>query len=237
MKSNRNRAVCGAVLGATMVSGLMVSSVTAATYYDSYTGLSSLGSGDAHIAEQISLPAGPASYNINNFTKLGIDWSNIAAGNQTLDMDFYSGTDDLNPTSPNALAADTLIDHESVTLVPPGTNGNYAVSLNFSPPLNVPDTFTLVLSFKDATNTTYSSAVDGLYTTGTLSAGADPGFPWVDSNLDGTFTGAEQAPTAGGASPSHILLLVDATAIPEPITGSVIFGMAGLALMRRRVRV
>ncbi len=233
MTQMRMGKLCGGVLAGLSITA--ASSVKAATVYDADTGLFSVPSTSPGYAQQVILPTGPSSYLLNSFPKLGIEWNNIGLGSQWLNLDFYSNAD-TSGTSTNAFGLPAvLLDHEAALLTPQPTVGGFNYSLSFGTPVSVPDTFTLVVTMNNTANTAYSAAIGGLFTSGTLAAGADPGFVWVDSNLNSIFTGAEQSTAIGGGSPSHALLVIDATPVPEP-TSTAALALAAAALVKRRRR-
>jgi hypothetical protein len=197
--------------------------------YDARIGPPFTGTNDTHYAQQITLAGAPGPTAIYGYT-LDLDWSNYLAGNQTLTLDLYAGAN-LSSITPNALASATLLDSSSVVVAPQGSNGTFAYSLSYgSTPIYIPSsTFTLAITLDNASDTALSTAVGGSFTNGTPALGSNPAFIWNDSNSDGIFSGTEQSFPAGSQSNIDV-----AVQVPEPATISVLVGIGGLGLLRRR---
>lgn len=189
-----------------------------------------------HYLQQVTLNGANTQYSISSMV-FGINWTDLSA-DQSLYLDFWTGLN-LSPTAASALNGATFIKEVGFSLTAPTAAGNYTYTLTFGTPVLVPsNTFGIEAYLLDATGTNYSTGgVNGRFTlgAGVPSVGSSPGFVWADTNLDGTFTGAEQT-KFGNANAANIRMTITAQPVPEPATWSLLVGgalVAGLVSRRR----
>lgn len=188
--------------------------------------------------QQVTVAGPPGAYEIDKFTLFGLRVNAVtpAAGSAVV-FQFYTGAD-LGAGSADALATATLVD--GVVLGLPGSLaiGSYNVASPAGLGINVPsNTFAMEVLFLDPTLTSYDTSFGGRYSTGTPSIGSSTGFVWVDSNLDGVYTGAEQVQSGTPPAPTNIRMVFEGKLVPEPSTlllGGV--GLLGLAIVACRRR-
>lgn len=209
-------------------------SASALPLYDADTGLPGFATAFPGYLQQITLAGPNTSYAIDNFTIFGIRYNANAPG--VLILNFWTGLD-LGGGAIDALAPATLVGQVGYNL-PAAPVGSY----NFFLPgvnVNVPSsTFGVEVILANVTATAYSTAHGGRFSSGAPLLGTNPGFVWIDNNLDGLYAGAEQAQLGNPPAPTNIRMVIDARLVPEPSTlalfGTAFVGIAGIVWRRRQ---
>ena len=192
----------------------------------------------SHVLQVVTLVGGNSSnYTLNNLGTIGINWSSIAQGNQTLFIDIWTNVNTATGAG-SALAGATHVGGVGFNLTTPAATGSY----NYGSLTVNGGTFGIEITFGNTAGTAYSTALNGRYTTGTPSVGSNDGFVYFDGNLDGVFAGSERARltgASGNAAPTNYRLSINATpvAVPEASTAFAGLGAAlavGGVIVRRR---